>query len=136
VRRYQNRISGPFLDRIDITLSLSRESVSLTNNTEAIPEDTASVGKRVQSSVDFRCQRSAVANARLDHKQVRQWCWPDRRGRDLLQKAAERFSLSLRACDRTLRVARTIADLDMSERVEERHVSEALAISRPGLLGH
>ena len=136
VRRYQNRISGPFLDRIDITLSLSRESVSLTNNTDVKPEDTASVGKRVQSSVDFRRQRSAVANARLNHKQVRQWCWPDRRGRDLLQKAAERFSLSLRACDRTLRVARTIADLDMSERVGERHVSEALAISRPGLLGH
>jgi magnesium chelatase family protein len=136
VRRYQNRISGPFLDRIDITLSLPRERVSLTNDTDAIPEDTAAVRKRVQASVEFRCQRSAVANARLNHKQVRQWCWPDRRGRDLLQHAAERFSLSLRACDRTLRVARTIADLDHSEFVKKQHVSESLAISRPGLREH
>jgi magnesium chelatase family protein len=133
VRRYQNRISGPFLDRIDITLSLPRESITLTNDTDATPEDTAVVRKRVQASVEFRCRRSPVANARLNHKQVRQWCWPDRRGRDLLQQAAERFSLSLRACDRTLRVARTIADLERSERVKKQHVSESLAISRPGL---
>jgi magnesium chelatase family protein len=133
VRRYQRRISGPFLDRLDITLSLSRESVSLPEFDGPKPEDTASVRARVQSAVKFGRKRGEVTNSRLDHKQVRQWCWPDGPGRELLQKAAERFSLSLRACDRTLRVARTIADLDHSERVQVQHISEALALSRHAL---
>jgi magnesium chelatase family protein len=133
VRRYQRRISGPFLDRLDITLSLSRENVSLPESDGPKPEDTASVRARVQSAVKFGRKRGEITNSRLDHKQVRQWCWPDRPGRELLQKAAERFSLSLRACDRTLRVARTIADLDHSGRVQVQHISEALALSRHAL---
>jgi magnesium chelatase family protein len=135
VRRYQQRISGPLLDRLDITLPLSRENVSLCADDQEKPEDTATVRKRVLAAVKFRRQRCEVSNGRLDHKQVRQWCWPGPQGRELLQMAAERFSLSLRACDRTLRVARTIADLDHSERIDRRHVSEALAFSKRGLSG-
>jgi magnesium chelatase family protein len=130
VRRYQHRISGPLLDRLDIALSLSRENLSLLKAPVRRPENTASVRERVLTAVDFRRRRTETSNGRLDHKQVREWCWPDRHGRDLLQRAAERFSLSHRACDRTLRVARTIADLDQAERVAQRHVSEALALSR------
>jgi magnesium chelatase family protein len=135
VRRYQNRISGPFLDRIDISLLLSREAVSFSTGDDPAAEDSAVVRKRVRSAVEFRAQRSSVANARLDHTQVSQWCLPDPAGCRLLRKAAEHFSLSLRACDKTLRVARTIADLARSEQVEEQHVSEALAMSRSAMSG-
>lgn len=131
VRRYRNRISGPFLDRIDITLSLAREHVSLSDAGPDSTEDSAAIRARVQSAADFRRERNAVPNARLNHRQVRRWCWPDSQGRGLLEKAAERFSLSLRACDRTLKVARTIADLERSESVKWKHVSEALSMCKP-----
>jgi magnesium chelatase family protein len=71
-----------------------------------------------------------MLNARLGSAANHQGCRPDRKGRALLEAAASRFGMSARACDRCLRVARTIADLDESDAVSESHVAEALALRK------
>jgi len=126
IRRYQARISGPFLDRIDLCIGLGREKISL-HTTEQSTEASADVRKRVEHANQQREVRSdQIPNARLNSAQVRCWCWPNKAGIELLEQAAEKFTLSRRGCDRTLRVARSIADLAGEESVTQLHVAEAL----------
>ena len=127
IRRYQGRISGPFLDRIDLRVELSRERI-LLHATEQLLESSAAVRKRVTHAVERRNKRSAqIPNARLNSEQVRRWCWPNKAGLELLEQAAEKFTLSRRGCDRTLRVARSIADMAGEDAVTQAHVAEALS---------
>jgi len=127
IRRYQSRISGPFLDRIDLRITLGRERIAL-HTKDQLAEASADVSKRVTRAIAQRKERShQIPNARLNTEQVRRWCWPNKTGLALLEQAAEKFTLSRRGCDRTLRVARSIADLAASEQVNHRHVAEALS---------
>ena len=71
---------------------------------------------------------AGCTNAALTREQTHEFCWPDREGRLLLEKAAEQFALSQRACDRTLRVARTIADLRQNRKIASSDVAEALTM--------
>jgi magnesium chelatase family protein len=127
IRRYQQRISGPFLDRIDICLRLNRERLRLNSST-AHNESSAIVGERILAAVQYRAQRNGIPNARLSKSALRQWCWPDESGLGLLETAAQRFDMSRRACDRILRVARSIADLADSAAVRKLHIAEALSL--------
>jgi magnesium chelatase family protein len=128
VRQYQERLSGPFLDRMDIRLQMARGELRL----DAPPpgEPSVSVRRRVVQARDRQCARGGMANARLPASALRRWCWPDPAGRRLLERAAEQLRLSRRACDSTLRVARTIADLAGDEGVCVAHLSEALTLRR------
>lgn len=128
VRLYQERLSGPFLDRMDIRLQMARSEVRL----EAPPggDSSATVRARVAAARERQWARSATENARLPSQALRQWCWPDAAGRRLLERAAEQMRLSKRACDSALRVARTIADLAGGEGVLAGHLSEALTLRR------
>jgi magnesium chelatase family protein len=127
IRRYQARISGPFLDRIDLRITLGRERISL-GATEPEVEASAQVRARVTRSVARRKERSLhIPNACINPEQVRRWCWPDQAGLELLEQAAEKFALSRRGCDRTLRVARSIADISGDESVTHTHIAEALS---------
>jgi magnesium chelatase family protein len=127
IRRYQGRISGPFMDRIDLRIALGRERISLSTST-AVAETSAAVRKRVTCSIEQRKQRSShIPNAHLNSEQLRRWCWPNKAGLELLEQAADKFTLSRRACNRTLRVARSIADMAGEELVTQAHVAEALS---------
>lgn len=128
VRRYQNRISGPFMDRIDIRIELGREDISLETESAGDNESSATVKERVVRARRVQLKRAGLTNSVLTSRQIKQWCWPDPEGRRLLEKAAQRFVMSRRACDRTLRVARTLADLGGAETVHAKHVSEALSL--------
>ena len=143
VQRYRQRISGPFLDRLDIRIELGRSGLSLDQligGTEVAEtaasgeactnETTAMVRERVCRAMDVQLGRSGMLNARLGSAANRHWCKPDDKGRALLEAAAARFGMSARASGRCLRVARTIADLDQMETVRGRHVAEALSLRK------
>jgi magnesium chelatase family protein len=129
VSRYCGRLSGPLRDRIDLIVDVPAVSSGALASV-APGEPSAGVRARVQAARAFqahRYSRSATrVNADLDGRGLARWCALGTAGAGLLAAAAERLALSPRAYDRVLKVARTIADLAASERVEEEHLAEAI----------
>ncbi|MEZ5972581.1 MAG: ATP-binding protein [Hyphomonadaceae bacterium] len=126
---YQARLSGPLLDRIDIQLDVP----PVTAADLALPppvEGTAEAAARVGRAREAQSARNAGVNAMLDLESLERVAAPDAPGAALLAKAAESLALSARAYHRTLKVARTIADLDGSETVRRIHIAEALSLKR------
>jgi magnesium chelatase family protein len=126
---YQARLSGPLLDRIDIQLDVP----PVTAADLALPppvEGTAEAAARVARAREAQSARGAPPNARLDLESLERVAAPDAAGAALLSKAAESMALSARAYHRTLKVARSIADLDGAAAVRRIHVAEALSLRR------
>jgi magnesium chelatase family protein len=125
VLRYQRRISGPLLDRIDLQLSVQRpEEATLLD--DAPGESSQTIRARVDRAWSRQQSRQQATNARLGPTAVMRHCTPDAAGRALLLSASSRFAWSARGLHRAMRVARTIADLDGSETVGAAHVAEAI----------
>jgi magnesium chelatase family protein len=129
VQRYRAKISGPLLDRIDLHVEAPALSVAELRD-EKPGEPSASIRARVQAARNRQHARFSgsrtTCNARMAHAQVRKHCAIDQTLGDLLQQAMERLSLSARAYDRILKVARTIADLAGAERIAANHLLEAI----------
>ena len=125
-RNYCARISGPMLDRLDMIIELPEVSGSLLLRDTA-REPSVSVARRVAAARDFAGERDpeAPVDATSDISGDT---------RILLEKVIETQSLSARGFHRILRVARTIADLERSDRIERRHLAEALAYRAMPLL--
>ena len=126
VRRYRGKISGPLLDRIDLRVSVGRVAVDELRPNRPAPECSARVAERVIAARDRQAQRGTSCNARLADAEMA-ICEPDAAGYRLLESAMQRFSLSIRAQRRILRVARTVADLGGAEGVDKSAIAEALA---------
>ena len=129
IQRYRSRISGPLLDRIDI--HIDAPALSLTElRSEKPAETSAAVRARADAARSRQQARFAgtkvTANARMTHAQIRRHCPIDPTLGDLLQQAMEQLSLSARAYDRILKVARTIADLAASDQIAAPHLLEAI----------
>lgn len=130
---YQGRVSGPFLDRIDIRIDVP--AVSATDMIGSKPgEPSVVVAQRVATARDIQRRRYAEldlsgvhTNSAAPSSAIEQIVAPDAESRDLLLKAAETFNLSARAYHRVLKVARTLADLAGSETVSRPHIAEALS---------
>ncbi|HZW63815.1 MAG TPA: YifB family Mg chelatase-like AAA ATPase [Flavobacteriaceae bacterium] len=142
MQRYLSRISGPLLDRIDIHIEVTPvpfEKLSDTNKTESSVE----IRKRVTAARDVQTKRfepyeKTHYNAQMNTKQIRKYCELDATSLELLKTAMERLNLSARAYDRILKVARTIADLEQAEKIDNAHISEAIqyrSLDREGWLG-
>jgi len=129
IARYRNKLSGPLLDRIDLSLEIGALSASELQSA-ASGETSSQVRARVMSAHQIQLQRQDKANALLEVAEIEQWCPTDDRARGLLRQAIERMSLSARAYHRILRVARTIADLAGTEVISTRHVAEAIQYRR------
>lgn len=125
VQRYRNKLSGPLLDRIDLHLTVARESTSLRAEPD---QQNASirVAARVAEARDRQQRRQGCANAFLDLAGVRRHCALEHADERWLEQAAERLRLSLRATHRLLKVARTLADLAGAEHLARTHLAEAL----------
>jgi len=121
VFRYRARISGPLLDRIDLHVEVPRQKI----NEHPPGEASAGVRERIHQARG-RQQRRGALNAALDVAAVREHCALDAAADKLLETACERLNLSARAHQRILKVARTIADLDGSERIATAHLAEAI----------
>ncbi|MEQ8289581.1 MAG: YifB family Mg chelatase-like AAA ATPase [Gammaproteobacteria bacterium] len=127
VSRYQNRISGPLMDRIDMIVevnSLAEKIICNVNNESA--ETSQTIRERVISAFDLQMQRLGKTNATLSKKEIDHYCLLNEEQRQLLQVATKKLGLSGRAIHRILKVARTIADLSGSENILLQHLSEAI----------
>ncbi len=130
VQKYLSRISGPLLDRIDIHIEVV--PVDYENLAETAPsESSAVIRERVVRAREIQSARLAAydgihCNAQMTPAMIRRHCHLDDTGGRLLRAAMERRGLSARAYDRILKVSRTIADLDGSERIRPDHLSEAI----------
>ena len=119
-----------FLDRIDIQCEIS--PVPFKDISKAAPgEASATIRQRVIKARDIQTARykdfkGVHCNAQMTERMIHQYAEPDNTGMDLLRMAMERFSLSARAYSRILKVARTIADLDASDSVQQHHLAEAI----------
>jgi len=127
---YQGRVSGPFMDRIDIQIDVP----AVTPADLALPpskDGTREVAGRVLTARDMAADRNGgPTNADLSTVQLDHVAVPERDGMVLLQKAAETLGLTARGYHRVLRLARTLADLDASDTIRRLHIAEALAHRR------
>jgi magnesium chelatase family protein len=129
IARYRGKLSGPFLDRIDLIIEVP---ALLAENLagKADGEASASVCARVEQAQRRQHERQQKPNARLSSKEVDAGCQPDAAGNKLLLQATTQLDLSARAWHRILKVARTIADLAASDEIRAAHVAEAIQYRR------
>lgn len=131
VQRYRTRISGPLLDRIDMHIEVPRISYQALRIASGNMEETSqTVRGRVSAAHARQLQRNGVLNHRLTGRQIEDHCQLTESNYQLLEQAVEQLGLSARAYHRILRVARTIADLEASPRIETRHLTEAISYRR------
>src|SRR5512143_3150169 len=131
VGRYRSRVSGPLLDRIDMTIEVPAvPTEALAAATAGETTDSATVRSAVARARARQSARQRKPNARLDVREIEAHCTPDAAGAALLAQAMGRLLLSARAYHRILKVARTIADLAASEGVLAAHVAEAVGYRR------
>lgn len=130
IQRYLNKISGPLLDRIDIQCEIT--PVPFKDISKAAPgEPSANIRERVIAARAIQIERykdskGIYCNAQMTERMIHRFAEPDADGINMLRMAMERLSLSARAYNRILKVARTIADLEGSEHVKTEHLAEAI----------
>ncbi len=130
VKRYLNRISGPLFDRIDLHVEVV--PVPFKDLSDAWPgEPSAVIRQRVMAARQiqeerFREHPKVFSNAQMSRNDINRYCKLDETSRQLLKTAMEKLSLSARAYDRIIKVARTIADLDNSTDILPQHLAEAI----------
>ncbi|HXD09462.1 MAG TPA: ATP-binding protein, partial [Anaerolineales bacterium] len=139
VTKYQKRISGPLLDRIDIHIEVPRVDYEKLSG-DRVGESSQTIRVRVQAARNIQNRRFSknsssdiVCNADMRVGEVRQFCKLQDEGQSLMRVAMTQLNLSARAYHRILKLARTIADLAGSEEIQSTHLAEALQY-RPKLM--
>ncbi|MDX2443864.1 MAG: YifB family Mg chelatase-like AAA ATPase [Bacteroidales bacterium] len=130
VQKYLNKISGPLLDRIDIHIEVVPVPFEKLSDSRQ-SENSAAIRKRVNDARQIQVNRfsdykSLFCNAQMSSKMLRKYCEIDKQGTELLKIAMDKLGLSARAYDRILKVSRTIADLEESEKIQNHHLAEAI----------
>lgn len=139
IRKYLGRISGPFLDRMDLGVDVPRQSL-LGAAAQKTGENSAVMRERVLKARKRQEERFGIAsakdseksgmpfwNSQMDRKQIRQFCRMKEEDEDFFEQVCERMGFSIRGRDKIRKVARTLADLDGTEQISREHLSEAIA---------
>ena len=128
VLRYQNKISGPLIDRIDMVIEVNSISNAIINQTkDENAESSERIRARVINAYNKQIQRSGMINAGLTSKDIERHCLLSEADKHLLQTATTKLGLSGRAIHRVMKVARTIADLANSDIITTQYLSEAIS---------
>jgi magnesium chelatase family protein len=126
ITRYKNRLSDPFLDRIDLMVVMQTMEI----------DDTPSYSSKefhkmvVEAYIFSRKRGQKSFNAKLNDSEIEKFCILDSEAEKVLEMATKRFDLSFRSIKKIQKVGRTIADLDASEIIEKKHILEALSYRR------
>lgn len=129
IKRYLGKISGPLLDRIDIHIDVPQVKYRELSGSEET-ESSKAIRQRVEEARRIQRERfgpeGISCNAQMNNRLIKKFCTLEKEGRGLLNMAISELSLSARAYDKILRVARTISDLAKSEVIPAEHVAEAI----------
>lgn len=129
IQKYRNKLSGPLLDRIDLQIEVPRLTLEELQE-EISGDDSITIRDRVTRARKIQLQRlnryGLYYNAQIKGPMIRKLCAIDANGMKLLQSAFAKLGLSMRAHDRILKIARTIADLAESDLITDEHLAEAL----------
>lgn len=127
--KYLNKISGPLLDRIDIHVEVKRPKFNKLNS-KIKSESSKEIQNRVNIARKIQLERykkyNIFSNSELSTRLIAEFCELDTKGEELLESAFKKLKLSVRAYEKILKVARTIADLELKENIEYKHIAEAI----------
>ena len=131
ILRYQKKISGPILDRIDIHLDVPAvKTEKLIGNKKVNSPSSKEIRLKVQIARDIQTKRfkdeKIVSNAEMNSRLIKKYCLISKESEEILKMAVEKLNLSARSYSKILKIARTIADLENSKNIESNHISEAL----------
>jgi len=125
ISRYLNKISGPFLDRIDVQIQVAAVAhEDLLKSKDA--EGSVKIQQRVEQAYRRQMERQGKANNRLSSAEIELYCQHDQASADLLRQAMMKFNWSARAYHRVLKMARSIADLAGVEQITRLHMAESI----------
>ena len=128
IRRYQQRVSGPLLDRIDLHLQLQATPIQeIITPSQCIEQNSKAIQQQVEAAQNIALERQSLPNALLKGDQLLAAAALNKSCSDLLESGAKRLLLSARAIQKIIKVSRTIADLDQSSSINESHIFEALS---------
>jgi magnesium chelatase family protein len=129
--RYQQKISGPLLDRIDMIINIEKvKTEELIQPSEVLEESSETIRQRVEGAREIQRQRfqdlGIKTNSSMNIKQIQNICILDKQSQQLLSQAVSKMNLSARAYNRILKISRTIADLSNSKDIQINHIAESL----------
>lgn len=134
VARYQQKLSGPIMDRIDLYSTVSEVQHDKLLKQKADPSSDAAIRQRImqaRKAQEDRYQSTSKLNCAMSNFDINSSSQLDEQAANILNSAASRLNISARSYMRTIKVARTIADLDASKSIKASHISEALAYRKP-----
>ena len=125
--RYLNRLSGPFLDRFDLSLEIPLPPPGLLSQSARVGESSLTVQQRVITAQQRQNARQGKLNAQLSGSEIRQYCALVEADALWLEQTLTQLGLSIRAWQRLLKVSRTLADMEGAEDIARHHLQEALS---------
>jgi magnesium chelatase family protein len=127
--RYQRKISGPILDRIDLQVEVPRVKIDKLES-DALGESSEDIRKRVEGARKMQAERffseNIITNSEMSSNQIKKYCFLKETSKLLLKNAISSLGLSARSYFRLIKVARTIADLEGSNEINDNHIAEAI----------
>lgn len=130
IRKYRSKISGPLLDRIDIQIEVPRLDYKELSNKNNKGDNSEEIKNRAEKARKIQLMRfkdkKIYANSQMDRKDIEKYCELSNDGWKLLNTAMNKLKLSARAYDKILKLARTIADISLSDKITLSHLSEAI----------
>ncbi len=136
IQKYLSRLSGPFLDRFDLSIDVPRLPSGALTQQDSSAETSNAIAQRVKTARETQLNRAGVLNSDLTGKQLKMFGGFKQADLEFLEQSVNKLGLSVRSYHRLQRVARTIADLNYSHVVERKHIAQALGYRAMNRLLH